>query len=206
MNMVSNAGASGNLTARLIKGGIEKAPLEWTIRNALRPQNIKGWLAKNAVQPVANAFGIGTMLAQLSIVVHKANGDKINYGVVGRRVVTTAGMNYIVDELQSSAGIANFKYHDCGTGGTAEAAGDTALITPYGGARTSGTQAEGASANIYKSAGTIAFTTTKAVVEHGLFSASSAGTLLDRTVFSAINVNNGDSIAFSYEITFTAGS
>jgi len=44
------------------------------------------------------------------------------------------------------------------------------------------------------------------VTEHGLFNASSAGTLMDRTVFSAINVVNGDSIQFTYELTATAGS
>ena len=131
-------------------------------------------------------------------------------GVVSRKAVTTEFVNLLVDELQASAPthtrFFDFKFHDCGTGTTAENASDVALVTPYGGARTSGTQVEGASANIYRSIGTIAFTSTLAITEHGLFNAASAtDELMDRSVFTAINVVNGDSIQFTYELTCTAG-
>jgi len=54
--------------------------------------------------------------------------------------------------------------------------------------------------------GTISYTTTKAITEHGLFNAATAGTLLDRTVFTVINVVSGDSIQFTYELECAAGS
>jgi hypothetical protein len=88
---------------------------------------------------------------------------------------------------------------------TAEAIGNTAMETTDGESRATGTQTESA-ANAYQSVGTIAYTSTKAVTEHGLFNDSSAGTLMDRTVFSAINVVSGDSIQFTYTLTLTAGS
>jgi hypothetical protein len=47
---------------------------------------------------------------------------------------------------------------------------------------------------------------TLAITEHGLFSAAS-GTdeLMDRTLFSAINVVSGDTITPTYNLTCTAG-
>jgi hypothetical protein len=62
---------------------------------------------------------------------------------------------------------------------------------------------------VYRSVGTNTLDSgTPAVTEHGLFSASTTGTLLDRTVFAAINLigANGDSLQSTYSFTLTAGS
>ena len=139
--------------------------------------------------------------------VHMRDGKVLNdLGLGSTKVVTTAGVTYIVDAFQNSVEVENLKFHASGTGTTAEASGDTALVTEVEAARTSGTTTEGASANIYRTVGTIAYTATRAITEHGVFSASTTGTLLDRSVFSAINVISGDSIQFTYELTFPAGS
>lgn len=136
------------------------------------------------------------------------NGERIDLGCLGRRVVTTAGVNYMRDDFAAGAGsadISNFKFHDSGIGTTAEAIGDTALVTPTGDARVSGTQ-DNSVAKTYKSVATISYAVTKAVTEHGLFSASTVGTLWDRTVFAAINVTGGsDSIQFTYTLTINDG-
>lgn len=206
-------GVQGQLSARLVKPrsrshAINGRPVwMWKLQNTARPGYIRGWLARYVAMPIARALGLMTAIGELRGEYITGDGARIDLGVMGRRVVTTAAVNLIVDQLQSSSGeIAAFDYHDCGTGTTAENASDTAMETAYGGARTNGTPGEGASANIYQSAGTIAFTSTKAITEHGLFNASTSGTLFDRTVFSAINVVNGDSIAFTYQVTFAAGS
>jgi len=121
-------------------------------------------------------------------------------------LITTAGMTYLAAELAGGTGYVNlFKYHDCGTGTTAAAIGDTALQTPAGTARVSGTGSTPGSTNVFQSVATISFTSSLAITEWGLFSASSSGTLLDHRVFSAINVNSGDSIQFTYQLTCTAG-
>ena len=73
------------------------------------------------------------------------------------------------------------------------------------GSRVVGTQEEGATANIYKSVATISYSGSYAITEHGLFNASSGGALMDRTKFPAINVISGDSIQFSFQITFSSG-
>lgn len=138
--------------------------------------------------------------------VHMRDGQVVNdLGLVSTKVVTTAGVGYIVDAFQNSVELENMKFHGSGTGTTAEASGDTALVTEVE-SRTSGTTTEGASANIYRTVGTISYTATRAITEHGVFSASTSGVLLDRSVFSAINVISGDSIQFTYELTLPAGS
>lgn len=138
-------------------------------------------------------------------VIHK-DGVRENKGLISTKVVTTAGVNYLVDGLQANTtDVALFKFHGSGTGAVAENIANTALGAESG-SRVTGTQTEGASANIYKTVATVSYTSTLAITEHGIFSASTAGTLLDRSVFTAINVINGDSIEFTYELTLPAGS
>jgi hypothetical protein len=111
----------------------------------------------------------------------------------------------MVDQLQTETSVfGDFKHHDSGVGTTAENVANTAMETTDGESRVSGTQTEGA-ANVYVSVGTISYTTTKAITEHGLFNDPTAGTLLDRSVFSAVNVVSGDSIQFSYSLTVNSG-
>lgn len=135
----------------------------------------------------------------------KSDGSVETLGLVSTKVVTTAGVNYLVDAMQGITEPENFRFHASGTGTSAESSADTALGTEVA-TRTSGTLAEGASANIFRTVATINYSSTFAITEHGIFSAVSSGTLLDRSVFAAINVINGDSIQFTYELTFPAGS
>jgi len=202
---VNNVALGGTLTAKKI--GMQRAPLAWRVRNMARWYFIWGWLAHVLGHLYSRLFGAPVMLGKLSAIVTRADGTRINYGVLGYRVVTTAFVNFVVDQLQAETSVfGDFLYHDSGVGSTAENVTDTAIETTDGESRASSTQTEGASANIYRSVGTIAYTSTLALREHGLFNASTAGTLMDRTVFTAINVVNGDSVQYTYELTVTAGS
>ncbi len=131
-----------------------------------------------------------------------------DYGVVGRRSVTNAGVTYMRDDFNNNAGsadITNFKHHASGSSSTGENVTDTALGAETPESRTLGTQGTGAGTNTYVATGTITYAGARAIVEHGLFSGSTAGTLWDRTVFSVINVAASDSIQFTYTLTITAG-
>jgi len=141
--------------------------------------------------------------SSLSARVFRRDGRVEDLGVISRKKVTTAYVNKLVDMLQGTnpAEVANFKYHDSGTGTNAENKTDTALQTPTGVAREVGSQTEGASGNVYKTVATITYDGSYAVTEHGLFDASTVGTLMDRSVFSAISVGNGDKIEFTYQHT-----
>lgn len=201
---------SGQLVARKIPR--TRAPLAWRVKNTLRWAFIRGWIAAHLIAPFANLWGVMTAVGSLDVVLIKATGERIYYGTVGYRVITSAGVAFLVDAWQNTTEVENLKYHGCGTGTTAEASGDTALVTESTTAlnpdstRATGTQTE-TSANVLKSAGTVTFDASAAITEHGLFSqaATGGGTLWDRTVFSAINVVSGDSIAFEYLATLSAG-
>jgi hypothetical protein len=129
---------------------------------------------------------------------------QLDFGFASHRSITTAGVNFLEDVFENTAEAENFKFHAMGTGSTAENITDTVLVTEVE-TRATGSQGQGASANIYQTIGTITATTNRAIQEHGIFSASSAGTLWDRTVFTTINLANGDSIQFTYNLTLSAG-
>lgn len=128
------------------------------------------------------------------------------------RVVTDDFCEDIVDNLiAETSAFGDYKYHHSGKGVGAEAAADAGLGTPELDARTVGTQVEHSS-KVYKSIATETFDATAAITEHGVFNTAGAGgppvtggILMDRTVFSAINVVNGNQIEWTFTITFTSG-
>lgn len=130
--------------------------------------------------------------------------EEHDLGIVSVNVVTNAGVNYIIDAMQGSATITNLKFHASGTDSTSENASDTALGAEVA-TRATGTTVEGASANIYRSVGTIAYAASFSLREHGLLSASSGGTLFDRSVFALQSVDSSTSIEYTYEWTLNAG-
>ena len=165
------------------------------------------WKRITLLPKVANPFqGSLVVESKLSARVFRSDGRVEDLGVISRRVVTDVFVQYLVDSMQNSTSFPMdvFFYHASGTGTTAEAATDTALVTEVE-SRAAGTKTEGASANIYRTVGTITYSASYAITEHGVFSASTGGTLLDRSVFSAINVAANDSIEFTYELTVNSG-
>lgn len=203
---------SGVLQIRKI--GATRAPLSWRVRNALRPAFLWGWLANLLARGFSRLTGIPTITAELAIRVRKASGEWIDYGVVSYRVVTDAGVAFLVDDWDDdTTDITTMNYHGCGTGTNAENASDTGLQTESTTAlnpdstRATGVKTQPA-ANQLRTSGTLTFDDTAAVTEHGILSqeATGGGTLWDRSVFSAINVVSGDSIAFQYTCTVSSGS
>lgn len=136
-----------------------------------------------------------------------------DHGLVSVRVVTDVGVGFIVDAFQNLVELEIMKFHGIGTGSTAEAAGDTALVTELtteynpNSTRATGTTTESA-ANIYQTVATNTLDSgTPALREHGVFSASAAGVLLDRSVYASITLTgaNGDALQTDYRLTFTSG-
>lgn len=210
--MEAKLGFSGGVSAKVIRGR-EQAPLWWKIQNACRPSFWLGWLMVQLAGLFSKVTNIPTMTSALRVRVMRAGGQVIDYGVVSYRLVTTAGVNWLVDAWQGTYEPETMKYHGCGTTNTAEAIGDTALaaesttVLNPDSTRATGSLAEGGSANVFRSVGTLTFDGSAAVVEHGLFNqaATGGGTLWDRSVFSTINVASGDSIQFTYDLTINSG-
>ena len=206
MRSQSDLSFSSSLSTRLIKHEIE-APLIWKLKNNLHPRFWINFLTWHMARWFSKATNVLTFTGSLSAVLITENGrQRVNYGKVAYGLVTTAFAQFMVDQLQAETSVwGDFKFHDSGVGTTAAAISDTDIETTDGESRVTGSQTEGATADIYKSVGTITYTTSKAITEHGLFSIVTAGTLMDRHVFAAINVVNTDSIEFTYELTVNDG-
>jgi hypothetical protein len=135
-----------------------------------------------------------------------------DYGVVSRKVITDAGAAAVVNGFRNTFEIELFNFHGLGTGAGAEAVANTALTTELttqystDNTRPTGTQTAPA-ANQYQSVATITVDANVSITEHGLFSqaAVGGGTLWDRSLFTALALNSGDSIIATYIATITSG-
>ncbi len=194
---------AGAVSAKLIKNGT-KAPILWKLKNNLRWRFIWNRFTFNLAFKFTKLTGILTTVGSLQAKVWHADGTYTDYGVVAHGLVTDAFVADMVDELQAGTTFGLYSYHESGTGVVAADNNDIDIGTPAGPARVSGTQIEGASAWIFKSVATIVYTGTLAITEHGFFNHLTAGTMMDRHVFAAINVDNTDQIEFTYELTCTA--
>lgn len=233
----SNVGASGALSLRVLPGGsYTQTPAEsLTVWQALKyglprfgqPAEVALYKLRNLPNlwrglwrlAIARATGVPSYFGQVSLTKLGADGRVIDYGLISLRVVTTAGVNAIVTNFNTaspSVSVFAFKFHGFGTGTTAEATGDTALVTELtteyatASTRPTGTQTTGATSNVYRTVATLSpgGSGSLAITEHGIFhqAATGGGTLLDRTVFSAVNLTRGsDSLQVTYDLTFTAG-
>jgi hypothetical protein len=169
-----------------------------------------GRLLQKCFVKASGLFAVTSMTSRLDAVVIPADGsDPYDLGLLSIRVVTNAGVAFMGTDFNAgTTEITNMNFHDSGTGVAAENVTDTDLGTPAGPTtRATGTQSNPASGQ-YRTVGTITYTSTLAITEHGIFNQAARGggsTLWDRSVFSAINVNNGDSIQFTYTLTINAG-
>lgn len=218
----------GTLGMRVIK---TQPPLELSMRDVLRwgfphlgcTREVFVWRLRNLPNlfrglrqvALARVFGIPTHYGAVYARVTRGDGMVVDYGLASLRVVTDVGVQKIVDTLRTTDTVATgFKYHGFGTGTNVEAAADTALqtelTTQYNpdSTRPTGTQTNNGN-NVYRTVATLTPDSggTIAVTEHGIFSAASAGSLLDRSKFSAINlVASSDQLQTTYDLTLTSGS
>jgi hypothetical protein len=117
-----------------------------------------------------------------------------------KNLVVTAGKTFIASRIAGTAS-AVMSHLAIGTGSTAAAIGDTTLGAEAG--RVALTSTTPSSNTVVFVATVGAGTGTGAIVEAGLFNASSAGTLLCRTVFSVINKGASDSITATWTLTIS---
>lgn len=243
MNGAGAVGPSGALGLRVIRGGAlaDREPvITWpsktlTVHDVNEfghpqkrlPAEVNEWRHANASKLargvrrvlLARSLHIPTIYGQLFLTKITAKGDVLPLGLAGMRLVTTVGCKFIADDFNAGAtDVSTMKFHGFGTGTTAEAVGDTALVTEEttqyvtDSTRPTGSQA---SATVSTNATYTTVATyspdsggTRAITEHGVFSVATvgSGTLLDRTVFSAVNlVASADSLQATYVFTIVSG-
>jgi hypothetical protein len=192
-------------------GAMPREVRAWRVRNF--PQFWAGfWRVALACQ-VAKLTQCPAMYGVLSLVRTNADGTRTDFGVASLQKVTSAFVAYLATRLfDGNTSIGAFDFHAYGTGTTAESNADTALVTELttqyatDSTRPTGTPTN-PSAGVYQTVATLSPDTggTLAITEHGIFSASSAGTLMDRSVFAAVNILAGsESITGTYQLVYAA--
>jgi hypothetical protein len=139
---------------------------------------------------------------QLKIVLRDKDGN-VKSEKIEKNLVVTTGLNYIAARMTDTSEPTDMSHMAVGTGTTAAAAGQTALVTES--ARVALTGGEGAPSTntIVYTATFAAGTGTGALTEAAVLNASSSGTMLCRTVFSAVNKGADDSVTITWTITIS---
>jgi hypothetical protein len=139
------------------------------------------------------------MKGRLNIVLTGPDGEVKEQREVDNLVVTV-GKNYIASRMKDATATA-MTHMEVGTSTQAAAVGDTALITPVASSRVTLTSTTVTTNSVAYVASFPAGTGTGALTEAGIFNASSAGTLLCRTVFSVINKGAADTLGITWTVT-----
>lgn len=134
----------------------------------------------------------------------KASGHvvvKLNDQIVQEipNLVVTAGKNFIASRMTDST--TAMSHMAIGSTNTAAAAGNTGLGGELGRVALSSSSTTGAVTTY--SATFPAGTGTGAVVEAGIFNASSSGTMLCRTTFAVVNKGANDTLTITWQITIS---
>jgi hypothetical protein len=122
-------------------------------------------------------------------------------------LITSAGKAGVASRINGSGAAAPFTYIAIGTGAVAASIADTILggeITTLGGQRaaatpslTTTTVANDTARNVV----TFTFTGSFAITESGCLNAASAGSLLNRQVFTAVNVVTSDFLQITIDVS-----
>tara|TARA_R110000796_G_scaffold248508_1_gene375344 strand:- start:3048 stop:3515 length:468 start_codon:yes stop_codon:yes gene_type:complete len=141
------------------------------------------------------------IMGHWSMVVKGPDGE-VKQTKSGKNVVVTNGLEYLASFMSSAAcAAATFtqRYIAVGTDSTAGAVSNTALGTEVG--RHTGTVSYTSGA-LYEVVATFAAgSATGAIVEYGLLSANSGGTLFSRDIESVINVGASDTLEVTTKVT-----
>lgn len=139
------------------------------------------------------------MKGTLRLVLRGPDGE-IKEDRLVENIVTTVGKGNIASRMVGTA-TAVLSHMAVGTTNTAAAAGDTTLGAEVAASRTALTSWTAAAAIATAVCTFGAGVGTGALVEAGLFNASSAGSMMCRTVFSVINKAAGDSLTVTWTVT-----
>lgn len=137
----------------------------------------------------------------ITLMLKKANGDVET--VHKDNIIVDVGFDFIADAIGKSASRPGVMgWIALGTGTTAAAAGQTALVTEID--RNAATYAHTAGTKTFTfTADFAAGDATGAITEAGVFNASSSGIMLDRVVFPVVNKGADDSLTAVFTFTMS---
>lgn len=205
----------GNLTinSRTTGNAARNAPLSWRVRNFLRPAYLHGRFSILVAWLASKITHLPYLIGEWRVVVRRVDGTVEDYGVVCSKLITDAGLVKFADAFHdASFDLSTFKYGGVGSGSTAPAAGNTALVTEYttqlevDNTRATATSSKPTTTSVLKQF-TQTFDASVSVAEFGIFSqaATGGGTLLDRGTMTALDLGSGDGFTGKLTVTFSRG-
>lgn len=139
---------------------------------------------------------------ELKIVVTDKHG-KVKEARTEKNLVVTTGLTYIAKRMTDTSQPTDMSHMAVGTGATAVVIADTALETELVRVALTGAEGVPSTNTIVYTASFGAGTGTGALKEAAVLNAASAGTMLCRTVFAAVNKGADDSITITWTITIS---
>jgi len=132
--------------------------------------------------------------------VHDEHGNEKENFII-HNLVVDSGLAFIASRMKDTTATA-MSHMAVGTGTTATAGGQTALVTQLGSrvSLTSTTVTANSTAYVATFGAGVA---TGALTEAGIFNASTSGTMLCRTVFAVINKGASDTMTITWTITIS---
>jgi hypothetical protein len=144
------------------------------------------------------------LAGRLTITLKDADGNVKDQRDI-RNLVVNTGLAYITTRMIGT-GLGVMSHMAVGSGSVAAAAGDTDLGSLLGSRKALGSTVQSGANNE-----SIIYTTTfdpgegtGAITEAGIFNASTAGTMLCRTVFPVVNKQAGDTLQIAWTLTLSA--
>jgi hypothetical protein len=180
---------------------------------------LHGLRGVRAAHKMAARYGIMAPYGLLRLAVIPAGEPLVDLGLVSCKMITNDGVDYVANAFAATGSYTpgNFKFHGIGTTNTAAAVTDRALVaeitTQYttDNVRPTGTQVKGGT-GVYTTVGTVTVDAAVAAVEWGLFTQAAvaaqsqpANSMLDRVVYTVVNLASGDSLQATFTLTFPAG-
>ena len=184
-----------------------KPSLRWRLKHYTSSRFIGGWISSRIAKfvPRITKGDVATMRGELSAKYLFKDGPIVDYGTISYGKVTNDFAAFLVDALHTeTTDMSEFFYHAAGTDNTAESSGDTALGSEI--LRSTGSLTE-TSAQVFKSVATLTFTSSNSVLEHALLNndTGSAAIMMDRSVYTAIELNSSDQVEYTYELSIQSG-
>jgi hypothetical protein len=201
----------------LPRAGQAPAVRAWKTRQA--NEFLDGLAGVKSALKLARRHHLMAPVGSLWLQVLPADAAPLDLGLVSTKIVTTDGVDYIANNFAATASysVANFKFHGIGTSTTAAVVGDRALVTEIttqyqtDNVRPTGSQVKGAT-GVYSTVGTITVDAAVAATEWGLFTQAAvaaqsqpANSMLDRVVYTVVNLASGDSLQATFTLTFPNG-
>lgn len=117
-------------------------------------------------------------------------------------IYTDVGENLTADMFDGTAAAPANWYVGWGTGAGTAAKADTTLFTESAEARVAVTESQ-PSSNINRLVGTITASAGRTITNAGIFDASTGGNMALKGDFTGVVLANGDSIQFTFELTWS---